>query len=80
MNLAKVTSARQITIPIEIYKFLNLKPGNKLLFLEQEDGRVVIANASNMALKEAQEAFKGVAKEIGVNNDDDVMNMVREIR
>ena len=80
VNLAKVSAARQITIPIDICKFLNVKPGNKLLFVEKGNGEVVMTNASNLALREAQEAFRGVADELGVKSDDDVMQMVREIR
>ena len=80
MNLAKVSSARQITIPIDICKLLNIKPGNKLLFVERGNGEVVISNASNVALKDAQKAFRGAAKKIGVKNDDDVMELVQEVR
>lgn len=80
MNLAKVSSARQITIPMDICKLLNIKPGNKLLFIERGNGEVVMSNASNEALRDAQKAFRGAAKKIGVKNDDDVMQLVREVR
>ncbi|NBD33576.1 MAG: AbrB/MazE/SpoVT family DNA-binding domain-containing protein, partial [Cyanobacteria bacterium] len=39
MELAKVTSKGQITIPVEIRKQLNLKPGDKVLFIE-ENGKI----------------------------------------
>lgn len=80
MNLAKVSSARQITIPIDICKLLNIKPGNKILFVERPNGEVVVSNASNQALKEAQIAFKGAAKELGVSDENDVMSLINEIR
>ena len=80
LNLAKVSMARQITIPMDICKILNIKPGNKILFIEKENGEVTISNASTLALKEAQESFRGVAKEIEVKNEDDVMELVREVR
>ena len=80
MNVAKVSSARQITIPMDICKLLKIKPGNKLLFMERPDGEVVISNASNQALKDAQTAFRGAARELGVKNEDDVMSLVREVR
>lgn len=80
MNLAKVSSARQITIPMDICKLLNIRPGNKLLFVERGNGEVVVSNASNQALKDAQIAFRGAAKELGVKNEDDVMSLIREIR
>lgn len=80
MNLAKVSTMRQITIPMDICKFLNIKPGNKVLFVERANGEVVISNASGDALREAQRAFRGASKELGVQNDDDVMELVREVR
>lgn len=79
MNLAKVTTARQITIPMDIYKLLKLKPGNKLLFIER-DGEVIVKNASVEALEEAQRNFRGAAEAAGITSDEDVMNLVREIR
>ena len=61
MELAKVTSKGQITIPIEIRKKLGIKEGSKVLFLE-EAGRIYLANSSMEALREAQAAFAGEAE------------------
>jgi AbrB family looped-hinge helix DNA binding protein len=46
MNLAKLSVSGQITVPIEIKRKLNLKAGDKILFLERSDGEIVISNAS----------------------------------
>lgn len=46
MELAKVTSKGQITIPIEIRKKLGIKNGDKILFVE-ESGRVYMMNSSD---------------------------------
>ena len=32
------------------------------------------------ALKNAQNGFRGVAEELGITNDDDIVKMVKEIR
>ena len=53
MELAKITSKGQITIPIEIRKKLGLKDGDKVLFLE-EGNKVVMVNSTLLALKEAR--------------------------
>ena len=45
MELAKVTSKGQITIPIEIRKKLGIKEGSKVLYLE-EAGLIYLANNS----------------------------------
>lgn len=79
MELAKVTSKGQITIPIEIRKKLGIKEGSKVLFLE-EGGRIYLANSSMEALREAQQAFVGEADRIGLKTEDDVMAMIKELR
>ncbi|HUM44615.1 MAG TPA: AbrB/MazE/SpoVT family DNA-binding domain-containing protein, partial [Fervidobacterium sp.] len=56
MELAKVTSKGQITLPVNIRRKLGVKEGDKILFIE-EAGKVYILNASMEALKEAQAAF-----------------------
>ena len=79
MELAKVTSKGQVTIPIEIRKKLGLKNGDKILFME-ESGRIYMMNSSMDALREAQRAFAGEAKRAGLKNDDDVRAMIKELR
>lgn len=79
MELAKVTSKGQITIPIEIREKLGVKTGDKVLFVEEE-GKVVIMNASLAALKKAQKAFEGEAEKLGIQNEDDVVKMIKELR
>lgn len=79
MNLAKVSANGQVTVPIEIRKRLQLKEGDKLLFIEK-DGQVVIDNASATAILRAQDAFTGAAKDFGVSSVDDVQNLVDEVR
>jgi antitoxin PrlF len=79
MELAKITSKGQITLPVGIRKKLGVKDGDKVLFLE-DNGKVIIMNASIQALLEAQKAFEGVAKEIGVQDEQDVVDMVKEVR
>lgn len=80
MNLAKISANGQITVPAEIRRLLGLKSGDKILFFQMPDGEVVIRNASVQAIYKAQQAFVGVAEEIGVYNDDDVQKLVNEVR
>ena len=70
MELAKVTSKGQVTIPIEIRKKLGIKNGDKILFVE-ESGRIYMMNSSMDALREAQRAFAGEAERLGLKDDDD---------
>jgi len=80
MNLAKVSANGQITVPSEIRRLLGLKSGDKILFIQKPSGEIVINNASAQALFKAQRAFSGVAEDIGVYNEDDVQNLVNEVR
>lgn len=79
MELAKITSKGQITIPAPIRKLLGVKDGDKVLFV-QEGSKVVMMNASINALLEAQKEFQGVAEELGLKDEQDVVDMVKEIR
>ena len=80
MNLAKISSNGQITVPAEIRRLLGLKSGDKILFYQKPDGEVVINNASAKAIYKAQKAFEGIAEQMGVYNEDDVQSLVDEVR
>lgn len=59
MNLAKVSANGQITVPVEIRRVLKLKEGDKVLFLQKENGEIVVNNTSLVAIQEAQKAVAG---------------------
>jgi len=79
MELAKVTSKGQITIPVEIRKKLKLKEGDKVFFSE-EKGKVIFQNASQVALSGFQKEMAGQAKKVGFESEDDVINYIKQIR
>lgn len=79
MELAKVTSKGQITIPIDIRKKLGVKEGDKVLFIE-EGGRVFLMNSSMEALRKAQAAFTGEADRLGLKDEQDVADLISELR
>ncbi len=79
MELAKITTRGQITIPVEIRKKLGVKDGDKVIFLE-ENGRIIMENATMVALKNAQDAFAGEAERLGLKTEQDVVDLVKEVR
>ncbi len=79
MEIAKITSKGQVTIPIDIRRKLGVKEGDKILFVE-EAGKVYILNASMEALRKAQAAFGGEAQRVGLNDESDVVAMIKEVR
>ncbi|UYO63654.1 AbrB/MazE/SpoVT family DNA-binding domain-containing protein [Acetobacterium wieringae] len=79
MDLAKVMSDGQITIPINIRKKLNLKEGDKVAFIEK-DGYIVLADSVMLALEQVQNAFQGEGERLNLKTEENVVNLVKEIR
>jgi len=79
MELAKVTTKGQVTIPLSIRKKLGIKDGDKLLFIDKPEG-VFMVNPTMMALEKIGKAFEGEAERLGLENEDDVVAMIKEIR
>ena len=79
MELAKITSKGQITIPVSVRRKLGVKDGDKVMFLDEGQG-VVMVNASVQALIEAQADFAGMADRLGIKTEQDVVDMVKEVR
>ena len=80
MNLAKISSNGQITVPVEIRRLLGLKSGDKILFFQNSDGEVVLSNASASAIRKAQNAFADAAEAMGVRDENDVQALIDELR
>ena len=79
MELAKLTSKGQITIPKEIRKKLRLKEGDKVFFIE-EKGKIYFRNASQMALKRLQNDLKEDQKNTDFKSEEDVIEYIKSIR
>ena len=67
MELAKITSKGQITLPIAIRRKLNLKDGDKIAFVENE-GKITIVNPTTLAFEYAHKAFEGEAERLGLKD------------
>jgi AbrB family looped-hinge helix DNA binding protein len=79
MEVAKVTSKGQITIPRDIRVKMEIKKGDKILFFE-ENGKYFFQNSAYMALKSIQKSMKGEAERAGFNNPDDVVAYIKSRR
>lgn len=79
MEIARVTSKGQITIPKRIRDALGLKEGSQVVFLKKDD-EIVVKSPVMLALEELQEAFKGEAERLGLKTEEDVVNMIKEFR
>ena len=79
MESARISENGQITIPLGIRKKLGMKSGDKITFSVVDD-KLVLVNSSVEALVKLQNAFDGVADEMGIKDEQDVVDMVKEIR
>ena len=79
MELAKLTSKGQITIPRDVREKLRLKTGDKVLFFEEND-RYFFQNSNSIVLADFQKSMEGAAKEAGFNNPDDVTKYIKDLR
>ena len=77
--IAKVTSQGQITIPADIRKLLGVQPGGKVVFIQDGD-RVMMANATIEAFEQMQTAFAPESVRLGLRNEQDVVDLVKQVR
>ncbi len=79
MEIAKLSSKGQITLPIRIRERLGLKFGDKIV-IQEENGRFYFDNAALVAFTRAEDAFKGVAKEGGFETEEELQDFAKSIR
>jgi AbrB family looped-hinge helix DNA binding protein len=79
MERAKITSKGQITIPHEIREKMDLKKGDKIIFIE-ENGKYYFQNSNELTLINFQKNMKGAAKEAGFNDPDDIEKYIKQLR
>ncbi|MCL1813795.1 MAG: AbrB/MazE/SpoVT family DNA-binding domain-containing protein [Treponema sp.] len=82
MEIARVTSKGQITIPRDIRAKMNIKRGDKIIFFE-DNGKYFLQNSASIAIK-ALEDFQNVMKDeaarAGFNDPDDVVEYIKSLR
>lgn len=76
---AKVMSKGQITIPKDIRKVLGVESGDRVTFIV-EGQNVRIVNSAVYAMQTLQAEMIGEAERTGLNTEDDVMALVKDLR
>lgn len=79
MEVAKISSKGQITIPVSIRNKLKLKAGDKVAIIE-ENGKFYIENSALLAFKRIEEAFEGEAEKAGFKTEEEMQDYMKEIR
>ena len=76
---AKVMSKGQITLPKEIREQLGIGTGDRVTLICDGD-QVVMMNAAIYAMKMLQRGMAGEASKTGLETEEDIDKLVREIR
>ena len=76
---AKVMAKGQITIPKDVREVLGVSNGDRVSFIV-ENGNVRIVNSAVYAMQMLQNEMRGEAKKAGLDSDEDIMAMVKEMR
>jgi AbrB family looped-hinge helix DNA binding protein len=79
MDMARVSSKGQITIPADVRRKLGIREGDKVIFSEQ-DGNIVIFNSNRTAWDDLQKTFRGEAARVDWHSEEDVIAYCKEIR
>ena len=79
LNTAKVMSKGQITLPVDIRKNMKLQTGDRVDLI-YENNRVIMMNPAIHAMEEFQKAMAGEWEKAGINSEDDLNELLREVR
>ena len=76
---AKVMAKGQVTIPKDIRDVLGVASGDRITFIV-EGNTVRIVNSAIYAMQVLQQEMAGEAERTGLTSEDDVMELVKELR
>ena len=76
---AKVMAKGQITLPKDIREALGVQNGDRVTMIRKDD-QVIMMNSAVYAMKMLQIAMDGEAEKAGLRSNDDVVEMLEEMR
>lgn len=84
MNQAFVESAKvmpkgQVTIPKDVRNALGISTGERVVFIVEGSSARII-NSALYAMQVFQREMAGEAEKAGLNSDDDVIALIKELR
>ena len=79
IDVSRVTTKGQVTIPYEFRKRHGIKEGDKVVFIEK-DGLLFLGSSNRIALEDFARAMSGEAEKAGIKTEEDVAKLVKEIR
>ena len=79
MEIAKLSSKGQITLPVSVRRKLKLKSGDQIV-IQEENGRFYFDHAALVAFTRVERAFDGAAEEAGFATEEALADYVAEMR
>lgn len=79
VDSAKVMAKGQVTIPKDVREALGISNGDRISFIV-EGGSARIMNSASYAMELLQKEMEGEAKRTGLDSEDKVMDLVKQIR
>ncbi len=76
---AKVMAKGQVTIPKDVREVLGVTSGDRISFIV-EGNTVRIVNSAIYAMQVLQKEMEGEAERAALTSDEDVMDLVKELR
>jgi len=76
---AKIMAKGQITLPKDFREALKLGTGDRVALIYDGE-KVIMMNAMHYAMKTLQKDLEGAAKEVELENDDDVVKLIMDMR
>ena len=78
MEVSRISSKGQVTIPKAIREQLKLTEGDRVAFIE-ENGKIIITKASLVALKDLQQSLSAEADEKGIT-EEELLDELKKVR
>ena len=80
IGMAKITAKGQITLPAAVRDAVEVRNGDDILFIRDNDGRIRVSSSELEAILRTQLALEGAADEAGISSEDDLLQLISQVR
>lgn len=80
IGMAKITAKGQITLPAAVRDSVEVRNGDDILFIRDNDGRIRVSSSELEAILRTQLALEGAADEAGISSEDDLLQLISQVR
>ena len=80
IGMAKITAKGQITVPAAVRDAVEVRNGDDILFIRDDDGRIRVSSSEVEAILRTQLVLEGAADEAGISSEDDLLQLISQVR